>query len=250
MTGYNRSMTDQTQPALEDRGDDADVLRIDRPPRTLRELALERMRAAIIDLRFKPGERLVERTLCERLDVSRSVVREVLRHLETEGLVDTKSKQGPIVAILDRASAAEIYEIRTLLEAAAVAACAERADAAAVAALGEALDNIEAAFAKGDPRATLHASTRFYEVIFLSGGKHVAWEVVQRLNGRISRLRAMTTASTGRAVTGPARLRAIYEAIRARDPARAAAACREHLAEAAAIADRLLAELEAAAAGA
>ena len=66
-----------------------DALLIDRPAKTLRQLALEKMREAILTMKFRPGERLVERALCERLGVSRSVVREVLRHLESEGLVET-----------------------------------------------------------------------------------------------------------------------------------------------------------------
>ena len=70
-------------------------LRIDTPPVTLREMALERLRNAIIAGLFSPGQRLVERTLCDQLGVSRSVIREVLRHLETEGLIETAPKQGP-----------------------------------------------------------------------------------------------------------------------------------------------------------
>lgn len=64
-------------------------LKIDRSVKTLRELTLEKMRDAILSAYFKPGERLVERSLCEELGVSRSIVREVLRHLETRtGRVD------------------------------------------------------------------------------------------------------------------------------------------------------------------
>src|SRR5882672_1518544 len=91
-------------------------LRIVEAPKTLRELALDRMRAAILDFRFKPGERLTERDLCHRLGVSRSVVREVMRHLEAEDLVQTIPHHGLIVAKLDASQAAEIYEIRALFE--------------------------------------------------------------------------------------------------------------------------------------
>jgi len=88
----------------------------------------------------------------------------------------------------------------------------------------------------------LAATTRFYETMFLCGGKSVAWEMVQRLNGRISRLRAMTIASSGRHVTGPAQMRKIYDAIARHDPPAAATACREHVARAADIARKLLSE--------
>src|SRR5215469_10859654 len=100
-------------------------LKVERPTITLRELALQKMRTAILDARFLPGDRLVERALCEELGVSRTVVREVLRHLETEGLVESLPNQGPIVAILDIDTAAEIYEIRALLEGDAAMACAQ-----------------------------------------------------------------------------------------------------------------------------
>ena len=63
-------------------------LRIDSPPVTLREMALDRIREAIVAGTFEPGTRLVERTLCDQLGVSRSVIREVIRHLETEGLIE------------------------------------------------------------------------------------------------------------------------------------------------------------------
>lgn len=103
-------------------------LKVERPTVTLRELALQKMRTAILDARFLPGDRLVERALCEELGVSRTVVREVLRHLETEGLIQSLPNQGPIVAILDMESAAEIYDIRALLEGEAAMACARLAD--------------------------------------------------------------------------------------------------------------------------
>src|ERR1700758_4152438 len=112
-------------------------LKVERHKATLRELALAKMRTAILDAHFRPGERLVERSLCEELGVSRTVVREVLRHLETEGLVDTIPNQGPIVAMLDAETAAEIYEIRALLEGDAAMACALRADEAVFARLAD-----------------------------------------------------------------------------------------------------------------
>src|SRR5215510_13767336 len=104
-----------------------DELRVERSAKTLRGLVLEKMRDAILEFRLRPGERLVERTLCDRLGVSRTVVREVLRHLEAEGIVENIPHQGPAVARPDPAKAAQIYEIRALLEAEAARACAQRA---------------------------------------------------------------------------------------------------------------------------
>lgn len=214
-------------------------LRIDQPPQTLREIAVDRVRSAIVLGRFPSGERLVERTLCDQLGVSRSVVREVIRTLEAEGLVET-ARSGPIVARLDWPQATQIYDIRRLLEAEAAAACALRADPAVHADLRAALAGLQQAF---DLQAfdELHAATaRFYEIIFRTAGHDIAWEIVQRLNGRISRLRSLTLASTDRRVSGPARMAAICDAICSGDPEQAAQAVRLHLTDAAAIAHRLL----------
>ena len=150
--------------------DDRDDLRISQAPKTLREIALERVRSAILEFRFQPGARLTERDLCAQLGVSRSVVREVLRHLETEGLVQTIPHHGPIVAKLDRDAAAQIYEIRGLLEASAAFAAAEHAGADAIGKMGTAMSDIESAYAAQNHRAVLAATTRFYEAMFLCGG--------------------------------------------------------------------------------
>lgn len=217
-----------------------DDLRIDQPPATLRALAVDRLRGAIIAGRFQGGDRLVERTLCDQLGVSRSVVREVIRTLEAEGLVETLGRQGPVVARLDWPQARQIYDIRRLLEAEAASESAARADEAVKAQLRAALADLETAFAGAAPQALYAATTAFYEVIFTSAGHDIAWEIVQRLNGRISRLRAMTLATQNRRTSGPAHMARIAEAICANDPAAAAKAVRDHLKDAAEIARTLL----------
>ena len=102
-------------------------LKIENAPVTLRELALAKIRQAIISGYFQAGDRLVERSLCEELGVSRSVVREVIRYLEAEGLIETLGKKGPIVAILTWEIAEQIYTIRLLLEQDAAHDCALKA---------------------------------------------------------------------------------------------------------------------------
>lgn len=220
--------------------DTPETLRIDHPAVTLRALAVDRLRQAIVAGRFADGERLVERSLCEQLGVSRSVVREAIRYLEAEGLVEIRPRSGPVVARLDWPRARQIYDIRRLLEAEAAAACATRADQAVVARLKAALATLKRAYDSGMPDALLSATTAFYEVIFAAAGHDIAWEIVQRLNGRISRLRAITLASTNRSISGYAHMQRICEAICARDPAAAADAVNAHLRDAAEIARQSL----------
>jgi DNA-binding GntR family transcriptional regulator len=219
-------------------------LRIENLPQTLRELALERLRAAIISGRFASGERLVERTLCEQLGVSRSIVREAICFLEADGLVEIAPRSGPIVARMNWQQAKQIYDIRMLLEAKAAAECARKADATAKAALKAALLDLEAAASRAEGEGKMQdvyaTSARFYELIFEVAGHSIAWEIVLRLKGRISRLRAMTLATTDRAVPGLTRITNIYDTIAANDPDLAAQAVHDHLTEASAIAQRLL----------
>jgi DNA-binding GntR family transcriptional regulator len=178
-----------------------DTLRIDRSAKTLRTLALERMREAIMDFHFQPGERLVERPLCDQLGVSRSVVREVLRQLETEGL----------------------------LEGIAAKACATSATDDQIALLDAALARLLEAWASGVPAEVMRATASFYEVLFEAADKRIAWEIVTGLNVRINQLRSMTILSQNRREPAIAEMHAIMDAIRSRKPEAAEAAARRHV---------------------
>jgi len=217
-------------------------LRIAQSPQTLRELAVNRLRQAIIAGAFKGGDRLVERTLCDQMGVSRSVIREAVRYLEAEGLVENQARGGPIVSTMDWPRAKQIYDIRLLLESDAAAECAKKANADVKAALTANLRGLNESFSSGEQSAQFEASTRFYETIFRAAGKDIAWEIVNRLNSRISRLRALTLHSTGRLVTGPAHMEKILQAICENDSEKAAQAVRAHLTDAAEIARRILEE--------
>ncbi|MGO4123896.1 GntR family transcriptional regulator [Inquilinus sp. YAF38] len=222
--------------------DEDTLLRVDRSARTLRELALEKLRDAILGLRFQPGDRLVERDLCDQLGVSRSIVREVLRHLETEGLVENVPYRGPIVVRPTPDQAKEIYEIRAMLEALAARTCAETAPREIAVKLDAAMGRIEQAYAQQAPTAVLAATHDFYKILFQGSGKAVAWTIVNSLNARISHLRAMTISTAGRSEGGPAEMRRIVEAIGRGDGTAAAQACLDHVGHASAIAQRLLSQ--------
>jgi DNA-binding GntR family transcriptional regulator len=211
-------------------------IKIDRSKKSLRELTLEKMRTLIIEQYFEPGQRLVERTLCDQLGVSRTVVREVLRHLETEGLVQTVAFQGPIVATIDADTTRQVYEMRSLLEGHAAAACAARADDETIARMGASLMLIESAFARSDYPAVMDETSRFYSYLYLGSGESVAWSIVQTLNARINSLRAITIRSPNRGSVGPVEMRRMLNAIQARDAVAARKAAEAHIANAATIA--------------
>jgi len=213
-----------------------ELSKVDRNAPTLRELTLEKVREAIFQGYFKPGSRLVERTLCDLLGVSRTVVREVLRQLEAEGLVGNVPHQGPVVAVLDAAKVREIYEIRALLEAHAARACAEQADEATFVRLKEIRVVIEQAFEQADFSRVLEYTGRFYETMFVGGGKHVTLEIVNSLNARINRLRFRTISAPHRRDESNREMRALMDALLRRDGQAAFEACMAHVERAAQVA--------------
>ena len=224
-----------------------ELMRVDRSAPTLRELTLEKLREAISTGFYRPGDRLVERTLCDQSCVSRTVVREVLRHLETEGLVETIPHQGPIVARLDPEQVQEIYEIRALLENRSV-----RLPAVVLGRSGampgslvtgcEIRKEIEDAFEKKDFKRVLTYTELFYEAMFAGGHKMMMHQVVKSLNARINQLRAVTIASPGRSVDSNREMNKLLAAIGKKDGDAAAAASYEHVRLTAAIAMATLAE--------
>ncbi|OQM74233.1 GntR family transcriptional regulator [Manganibacter manganicus] len=221
-------------------------LRVERPEKTLRELALERMRDAIIASHFKPGERLVERDLCMQLGVSRTIVREVLRHLESEGLVATAGTRGPVVAVTTPEQALQIYEIRGVLEGMAARACAEKGDAKLAATLQAALDRIKSAYGRRRMDLVLDETTEFYRVLFVGAERDVAWGIVNSLTARINRLRSMTIRTPGRDIDGPTQMQRIVDAIRDGHGEGAYHAAQEHVGIASSLARALLADTPAA----
>jgi DNA-binding GntR family transcriptional regulator len=144
-------------------------------------------------------------------------------------LVETLPQQGPAVAKPDINQAAQVYEIRALLEAEATRTAAQMADPSDVARLTAANMAIQAAFANGTIRDVLKATTAFYELLFTIAGKSVAWQLVQSLNARINYLRAMTISQPNRAADANAEMIRIIEAIARRDGKAAAKASFDHV---------------------
>ncbi len=221
------------------------LARIDQPPATLRDLVQDRMRDAIIEGVFEPGQRLVERPLCDQLGVSRTVIRETIRYLEAEGLVDILPGRGPIVATMSRNDARQIYDIRRVLETSAAENCALRITPQRARSLKNALKRLKQGFHDKTPGTLFRTTADFYSEIFEGAGHQIAWDVVQRLNGRISRLRMMTLSTTERKRPGIEHMERICAAVVSGDPIAARAAVEDHLDDTTAIADRLLAAEEA-----
>jgi GntR family transcriptional regulator, trigonelline degradation regulator len=202
----------------------SDSLRIDAASATLRALVVQKLRAAITRGVFRPGDRLVERELCERLNVSRPSVREALRQLEAEGLVELVTHRGPAVRAISPQEASELYDLRVGVEALCAQYFAERGSDAEIETLQHATDALCAALRRRDRDRIVEAKNAYYEA-FTAGCRSAAVRTLaMQLVARLSYLWATSLQVAGRVDQGISELKAIADAIGRRDPQSASAA--------------------------
>lgn len=208
-----------------------DSLRVGRVAAPLREQVVEVLREAILDFRLKPGQRLIERELIEQIGVSRTTIREVLRQLAAEGLVTTIPQKGAVVVVPSPEEAAELYDVRLVLEAAAVERFVKNASPAQVRALRDAVDEMErvSAVESEDVRAVLRANDEFYAVLLEGAGNRTFHTLLAGVQARVRVLRASSLSQPGRPAAAVAELRGIVEAIEAGDATLAARITADHL---------------------
>ncbi|MEH0420820.1 GntR family transcriptional regulator [Streptomyces sp. B21-083] len=201
----------------------------------LRQQVIERLRDAIIGEQFKPGERLVEKVLCDRFGVSRTVIRESLRHLEAEGLIEILPNRGPVVRVLSDRESDSLYELRGALEGLAGQLFAERATALHRENLLRALDQVRAAIARGSLTEQLKAKDGFYEALMDGSGNDFVGPTLRTVHARISMLRGLSLQAEGRLPQSLRELEDIVDAtVVRRDPELARVRCLEHVSAAAA----------------
>jgi DNA-binding GntR family transcriptional regulator len=198
-------------------------------PQTVLAQTVNMLRDAILSGHFKPGERLVEMDLCQRVGVSRTSIREALRRLEAEKLITIVPNKGPSVSVIGWDEAEQIYGVRALLEGEAAALFAQRATPAHVSEMRQALDSFSKAIAENDPMGRLQATTAFYDVMLLGCGNSIIHETLLGLVARINFLRARSMSHPGRAKHSITEMRRMLAGISKRDPAAARAAAVEHV---------------------
>lgn len=202
----------------------------------VRQLVLDAIRDAIVAGRFRPGQRLVEKDLCEMLGVSRPSVREALRHLESEGLIQTIPNRGPVVATLTREEVVAVYEVRAALESLAARLCSERATDAQITELSATFNELVAATRGEEVPSSIAAKDRFYDQLFTSGGNTMIPTILRGINARITFLRRLSMSTPQRLTAMIDEIEDIVVAIRNRDGDAAHAATLRHIASAAEVA--------------
>lgn len=137
-------------------------------PKSLTDLAVERIRATIVEGRFALGEQLSEVTLAGKLGISKTPVREALFRLRLEGLVDVHPQKGTFVFEISEEEVRDICAFRELIECAALARAMEIGRDTLLGAIEPVLDATRKAEKKGDYKAIPRLDTEFHEAIVAS----------------------------------------------------------------------------------
>ena len=195
-----------------------------------RQLALARLRTAILDGDVAPGQRLVEDELATAYQVTRASVRAALIDLAGEGLVERIPHRGARVRVVSVAEAVAITECRMVLEGLCAAKAALRATVAELEALAATGAGMRAAVAAGDPVRYSELNRALHRLVREAAGQPVAAELLGRLHAQIVRHQFRLSLRPGRPQVSLPEHLAIIDGITRRDPAAAEAAARAHLA--------------------
>jgi DNA-binding GntR family transcriptional regulator len=146
------------------------------------------LREAILTGRLKAGERLVEERLAEELGVSRNPVREAIRALASEGLIDVAARRGASVAVMSDQEARETVEVRALLEGQNARLAARRHDKQVIKRIEAVLNKGTAAVAAGRFDQLFQLNQQFHEALAAAGQNRVLGELLQKLRDRTAML--------------------------------------------------------------
>jgi DNA-binding GntR family transcriptional regulator len=211
-------------------------LRAIQPIRPIREVAYEKLKNAILSGAFESGERLVEHDIAERLRVSRTPVREALRRLESEGIVEALPKQGLVVKDYSDDEVREIYLIREALESLAAEYAARNASEDDIAELERLLRVIDSIHAVSDidGDASIAAHQNFSETYNRASYMPTLVHMIESLKDQIARCRAVSLSGEERRAAALREHRELFEALRRRDAEMASVLTKRHLKNAAA----------------
>jgi DNA-binding GntR family transcriptional regulator len=197
-------------------------------PLQVKDLVYERLREALIDLTFVPGEPLREAALVERFGVSKTPIREALVRLERDGLVEIAPYRGARARTYTADDLRQLYEIREILETECARRAAESADDEIAAALTSNVASSAAALECGDLKAVAEGLDAFDGLLLAQLRNAMLIDLIDRLQAHLKRI-GQVGASSERFATSIDQQRAILKAITAHDAGSAQRLMRQHL---------------------
>ena len=156
----------------------------------LRDVVFNTLRQAILKGELKPGERLMEIQLANKLGVSRTPVREAIRKLELEGLVLMIPRKGAEVADITEKSLMDVLEVRKALEELAVQLCCDKITPEEIQELHAAADDFRKILkTSSDVTEIAEADVRFHDIIYMSTGNQKLIQLLSNLREQMYRYR-------------------------------------------------------------
>ncbi len=200
-----------------------------RSRRPLHEQAADRLRDMIVEGELAPGERIREQAVCDRIGLSRTPLREAMKVLAAEGLVNLQPNRGATVSDPGPVDIADTFRVIGALEALAGELACERVSDKEVAEIRVLHYQMALHQTRGELREYFRLNQRIHETLVALSGNDVLIEMHRQLGGRIRRQRFVANRSSGRWEQAMQEHEQILEALAARDGKRLAEILRMHL---------------------
>ncbi|MBQ1242177.1 MAG: GntR family transcriptional regulator [Oscillospiraceae bacterium] len=195
---------------------------------SLADQVFERLESEILGGRYQPGELLTELRLTEDLGVSRTPVREALRRLEQERLIELSTRGIVVLGVTER-DIEDIFTVRVRVEGLAAARAAEARGGDYLPEMREAIELQEYYVGRHDADHIKYMDNRFHELVYDASGSTVLRDVLLPLHKKTQKYRKASVQNESRAERSLAEHRAVYEAIAAGDAAAAEVAMTTHV---------------------
>lgn len=196
---------------------------------SLRGQVYERIREDILAGKYPQNKELKETAIGAQLGVSRTPVREALRQLELEGLVNIIPNRGAYVNMITAKDVQDIYIIRPMLEGLCARWATENITKEQLDDLEETLCLSEYHTKKENYEKLFELDSQFHEQLYRASGSRILNHVLSDFHDYVKRVRRLSLASESRSVRSTEEHRAIFEAIRDRDPDRAEELAKQHV---------------------
>ena len=203
-------------------------MRVEYKTVSLADQVFERLEAEILSGKYQRGEVVTELQLCAELGVSRTPVREALRRLSQEHLIE-ESPRGTVVLGVVRKDFEDMCAIRLRIEGLAVRGFIDNLSEDSLRELREAVEFQEFYLNKSDSEHIKAMDSRFHELIYQNCGSAILCDTLSPLHKKVQKFRRLSIEQAGRAETSVREHRAIYEAIAAKDADLAERLMNEHI---------------------
>lgn len=201
--------------------------------KSLQEQAYQALKTAILSGELAPGQRLIETQLAQQLQVSRTPIREAIRLLQRENLVDAGSNSTTRVATISTTDAVQLYDCRIALEQLSVIGVCQNATESQLEELEGMVEQAEKLVNSKPTQLTsfrlLDLDYRFHRLLALSSGNPWLVSLLDQVFDKMQLLRVQTIKNNPEVLEIRAEHRRIYEPLRDRNPEAAAQAIKEHL---------------------